>query len=394
MKITALENIFRKWFTDKKEMIFLLALTAMSIYVRYKARDITSGDYTRTLLPWFELIKKEGFSALKTQIGDYPIPYQVLIFLLTRLPGNPMYLYKCTFFLTDIMLGFAAALLAEHITGRRQTFFFTAAIILVLPEVVLNSSYWSQCDSLWSGLTLFALLFLMKRNYFLSFVFLGAAFSFKIQTVFIFPLFVMYYFREGGFSILNALIIPTVFLLLSCPAFIAGRPVTSLFSAYFFQVYEYRKMVTSFPSFWALTQLLEFKAYYRFAVMVTFSILGIFFYVILNKKIDMKNEKTLLILAAICTWTCVLFLPSMHERYSYLTDILLILLMIADRDYLPFAIVPPIVSIVSYGWYLTQGEQNLIVMAAAHMICYLGVIILARIKYLRNPGVFISESAE
>lgn len=391
MKLSAPEDKLREWFVKRKDIIFLLVLVVMSIYVRFKARDFASGDYEITLLPWFQEIQEKGFSALKTQIGDYPIPYQVLVFLLSRIPGTPMYLYKITFFLSDVMQAIAGGAIVKRVTGRKSAMLFTVAVLLVLPEVVLNSSYWSQCDSIWSGFTLLAILFLMDRKYFVSFLFLGAAFSFKMQTVFIFPLFVMYYFKEGGFSLFSFLIVPLVFLLFCSPAFIAGRPITSLLSVYFMQVYEYHEMVISFPSFWALTQLLDFKAYYRFGVMVTFAILGVFFYSILHHRIDLKKPKTLLVLAAVSSWTCVLFLPSMHERYGYLSDILLIALLIADRDYLPFAIVPPVVSIVSYGSYLTGGARNLVIMAGAHMIAYLGVIVIARMKYLRNPEDYVSH---
>ena len=390
MKLSSLEDKIREWFVKRKDVLFLIVLVVMSVYVRYKARDFASSDYNNFLLPWFQEIQEKGFSALKTQIGDYPIPYQVLILLLTKIPGNPMYLYKTAFFLTDIIQAIAGGTIVKRITGRQADRLFTIGILLVLPEVVLNSAYWSQCDSVWSGFVLLAVLCLMDRKYFLSFVFLGVAFSFKMQTVFIFPLFVMYYFKEGGFSIFSFLIIPLVFLLLCSPAFIAGRPVTSFLSSYFMQVYEYDEMVISFPSFWALTQLLDFKAYYRFGVMVTFAILGVFFYVVLRENLDLKKNKSLLLLAAISSWTCVLFLPSMHERYGYLSDILLVILIILDHDYLPFGIIPPIVSIISYGCYLTGGGRNLVIMAGAHMIAYLGVIVLTRMKYKRNPEEYIS----
>lgn len=390
MKLSGFENKIRNWFVDHKEILFLTVLALMSIYVRFKAKDFSSADYQATLLPWFEEIRMKGFSALRTQIGDYPIPYQVLIFILTKLPGNPMYLYKMTFFLTDVMQAAAGGAIVSRVMKDRKYFCFTMGILLVLPGVVLNSGYWSQCDSVWSGFSLLAILFLIDEKYFLSFLFLGAAFSFKMQTVFLFPLFVMYYFREESFSIFNFLIIPAVFLILCSPAFIAGRPVTSLFSVYFMQVYEYHEMVLSFPSFWALTHVFDFQAYYRFGVMVTFAVLGIMFYFLLNRRINLRKPKTLLLAAAVTSWTCVLFLPSMHERYSYLTDLLLIMLVISDRDYLIPGVIPPIISIISYAAYLTGGGRNLEYMALFHMIAYLWVISAARKKYLNDETQYIS----
>ena len=223
----------------------------------------------------------------------------------------------------------------------------------------------------------------MDKKYFWSFVSLGIAFSFKMQTVFMFPFFVMYYLREESFSIFNFLIIPAVFIILCIPAFIAGRPVTSLLAAYFMQVYEYHEMVMTFPSFWSLTHIFPFKVYYRFGVCVTFSILGIMLYYILAKKIDLKEPKTMLFTAIITTWTCVYFLPSMHERYIFLTDIMLVLLIILDREYLFFGVIPLIISTAAYASYLTGGPRSLELWAYIELIGYLGTIYIARKHYLQ-----------
>ena len=381
MRETASEKLIREWIVKHKEALLFAVMLMMSLYVRFKALPFQSVDYRNTLQPWYETIRTGGFHALAEQIGDYPIPYQILIWLLTLIPGEPIVKYKTVFFLSDLLMALTAGKIADCVAPERKLFAPVSACVMCLPEVILNSGYWAQSDSIWSGFCLLALYSLMKRKYGRSVLFLGIAFSFKIQTVFLFPLFVMFYLREGGFSILNALVIPLVFFALCLPAFLAGRPVFSLFSVYFMQIYEYHEMVVSFPSFWSLTQLLDFHAYYRLAVVVAFAILGLILYLILKRNICLSQPDRLLVFAVITTWTCVYFLPSMHERYGYLTDILLVILILCDRDYLPFGIWPLIVSILSYAAYLSHGTRNLELMALVHLIAYLGVLVKARSKH-------------
>ena len=52
------------------------------------------------------------------------------------------------------------------------------------------------------------------------------------------------------------------------------------------------------------------------------------------------------------TWTVVLFLPCMHDRYAYLVDLLLIVCCFIDRKYIPFAVIACLLSFWCYIQYL------------------------------------------
>ena len=54
-------------------------------------------------------------------------------------------------------------------------------------------------------------------------------------------------------------------------------------------------------------------------------------------------------------WTGILFLPAMHERYTYPLDILLILLAFLDRRYWKYAAVSVLLSLTTYGDFLFGG---------------------------------------
>lgn len=47
-------------------------------------------------------------------------------------------------------------------------------------------------------------------------------------------------------------------------------------------------------------------------------------------------------------WTCIIFLPAMHERYTYVLDLLLVMLAFTDRRYIKYAITALLTSCVAY----------------------------------------------
>ena len=111
-------------------------------------------------------------------------------------------------------------------------------------------------------------------------------------------------------------------------------------------------MILNTPSIWALF----FPSYEHmrlYAMAATVLILGLFLYHFLNHGLVIReNLESFLIVAAWSAWTCFLFLPSMHERYSYLSDLLLVLLALLSRKYLPYALVAVCISGITYTNYL------------------------------------------
>ena len=123
----------------------------------------------------------------------------------------------------------------------------------------------------------------------------------------------------------------------------------TVFQIYLNQVNEYPLLVMNSPSIWTL--FFPEYAYMRLcALITTVLILGLFLYHLLNhRQVIREDPESYLILAAWCTWTCFLFLPSMHGRYSYVSDLLLVLL---SRKYLPYALVAVCISGITYTNYL------------------------------------------
>ena len=82
------------------------------------------------------------------------------------------------------------------------------------------------------------------------------------------------------------------------------------------------------PNFYALicdgNDMTYYYLFKQFSVFLTIAVLGIMMCIIIYKKVDLKNLETFLLTTAWTVFTCIMFLSSMHERYGYLLDIILI----------------------------------------------------------------------
>ena len=166
MKTTSLENKFID-LIDRHRNVLLLAFVALiGLAIRWAGRYYASEDMTVCLIPWFEKIRAAGgLPALSAQVGDYGLLYQTLISLMTYLPMQAIVQYKLLSMVFDVALAVFAGLIYRDVCMDRlagatavdreqqasQVRFrscLVAAAVWLLPTVILNSSYWGQCDAM------------------------------------------------------------------------------------------------------------------------------------------------------------------------------------------------------------------------------------------------------
>ncbi|MCR5248515.1 MAG: hypothetical protein K6E14_12125 [Paludibacteraceae bacterium] len=367
-----------EWIVGNNVLIAFFVLTFMAILIRFSARNFESGDFIGSLSPWYTHFKTHGgFAALKSPIGDYNIPYQFLIALMTYIKVKPLYLFKILSCIFDFLLAIYSGKFVYYISSERtgtsrsfkdaisnMTFVLPYGVVLLLPTVVFNSALWGQCDAIYVFFIVLSLFLVYRNSYFLSFVFLGCAFAFKLQTVFILPFFFYLYFREKKFSILFLLFLPLVDILLSIPSLCMGLRFSKLIDVYINQADAYHYVYLNYPSFWAMIG--DNYDYLKFvAIIVTLIILFVGLLYVIRKKVDLKSSDNFLSLACWSVWTCVLFLPSMHERYAYLVEVLIVIWFFVefwskDRKNLGMvcvvACVLQLITCMQYGRYLFNNS--------------------------------------
>ena len=185
---------------EHKDVLFFLIVSLLGAIIRMLGRDFVSKDMLIFLKPWFESIKSQGgLKGLSSQVGDYNILYQTIIALFTYINIESIYLYKILSCIFDFLLAYySAEFICELLFKPKYGFTFNCAycLILISPTVIFNSSFWGQCDAIYVLFCILTLRNLYKEKYAKSFIFLGVAFAFKLQTIFIVPFIVCYYFYK------------------------------------------------------------------------------------------------------------------------------------------------------------------------------------------------------
>ena len=212
--------------------ILFFAVTVFAVAIHFCGIGFESGDYKSFLKPWWDIIKIGGVGGLSRQVGNYNIPYQIITFIMTLFPWEPLVAYKSLSIVFDFIMAGSVMLLITEITKSKLYALVGYTLTICSLTVLLNSSFWAQCDSIYVTFIILSLYFLIKDKTALSFIMLGLAFAFKLQMIFILPVFLFYYVLSKKVSIINFLIIPAVDFLLCLPAVLFGRNIMDIFTIY------------------------------------------------------------------------------------------------------------------------------------------------------------------
>lgn len=338
--------------------------------IRYKCRQFVSGDANNCLLPWYDIIDSKGSSGISEQVGDYNILYQFIIYIFTCLPIKPLYSYKIFSVIFDFALAIVSALIVDNKTSekgikrvRSDKFIIIFTIVWLCPLVFLNSSLWAQCDSIYTFFIFASFYAFIRDKYLLMFILYGVAFSFKFQAIFVLPFLAIIYVSEKKFSITKFLWIPIMLEISAIPGIIKGRNILDPFIIYFKQTGTYNAVSMNYNSFWNClvkswagvnNDYAEFKIV---ATIFTVFLLGLIAVFYIKNCSDASFFQKVYLLH-ITVYTCVLFLPTMHERYGYINEITAIILMCLNKKFFASGVGIILLSCITYGHYLFGLEYN------------------------------------
>ena len=354
-----------------KFIIFFFIITAISIYTRIVLLDYASGDFYWFIQLWFnELMENGGLHALKLDIGNYPTPYLTILALLTYLPIKAIISVKAVSIIFDYVCALAAMKIVFIILKENKKKDFYAlivyGIILFLPTVILNSAYWGQADSIYVAFILLSIAALLEEKYLKAFIFLGLSFAFKLQFIFILPLYVLIYISKRKFPIYYFLIIPLVNIIMCLPAIAFGKPISSCINIYINQTTEYDAYLSlNFPGIYHLIfptydeynyVMSPNEGFARVGIMATIFVFVIISFMVIYKKIKFGKQQ-IIEFGLLSIMISTFLLPHMHDRYLYAGDILSILYLIYNKDkiYVPIGI--SLISVYGYTKFLF-GESS------------------------------------
>lgn len=343
-------------------LITLVAVTLVSLAIRWSCVAFESDDLRKYLFPWFnELRAGGGLPALGKSIGNYNLAYLTLLALGTYLPLPAITVIKGISVLFDYAAAGTAAyllfVLIKPSPHARLLCCALYALVLLSPETVLNSAVWGQCDSIYTTFCLLSLAFLVQRKTRASIAFWGVALAFKLQAIFFLPLFIIIWLTDKTCKLRYFLLAPGAMLASGLPAIAMGHPPQDIFGIYAVQVGWMRAMTAGCPNFYTFSPDIEFEYFAPAAIFLTLALLGLGAALALREGRRMTVQEILL-LAIWGSMVCVYFLPDMHERYLFPTDLLLMALALStgERNDRLCAFTSVGVSVFSYLPYLFNTQ--------------------------------------
>jgi len=369
-------------------------LTVTAFGLRYLCLSHETLDYTTFLAKWVQYFRDNGgFSALSGSVGNYNVPYLYFLSAFSYSNIYDLYLIKLLSVFFDVVLAWAAMRLAGRFTKsvwRRLLVFFT---VLLWPTVVLNGAYWGQCDSIYAAFAVLSVWLALDRRPALSMVCIAVSFAFKLQAVFIMPLFLVLLFSRR-MKLWHFLLFPVTYLVLVLPAVIAGRPLWDTVTLYFNQMGSVGSGLNyNSPSVFAFFRNVgneELAAKLGIAAAFIFTI-SVLFWLYRNK--NRISDYTVLATALLFVVAVPFLLPHMHDRYFFIADVLALVFAFSAPEYFMAPLLCEFASLLGYHAYLKARYLLPMSYGAAALSVVIVVLLIFIRANLRNTRARSVKSA-
>jgi len=348
MKITNLNN-------DKsRKFLLLIFLGFLALVVRVPLFRYGSLDYQTSFGPLYQFISSHSVGyVLANDPSSYTPIYTYFMVLASRIfPAlPPLLVIKLVSISFDFLCAIIVYQLVKFIYPSQEGLYSllpTLGFVAVLfsPTVILNSSFWGQADAIYTAGLLACLYFLIQKKETLGFIAFGLAAAFKLQAVFLFPLLLILSF-QSYIRWRSFIIIPLVYLLSILPQFLAGRPITSLFSVYLTQSHVFNSLSMYAANLYQWLPDTYYDIFYPAGIAFALSVVVLLCIIALAVKVIV--DERFIILAGL--FSCLLMpyiLPKMHDRYFFPADVISIVFAFYNPRYFYIPILVILISFFSY----------------------------------------------
>lgn len=337
-------------------LLLLCLPIAAALYLRLLCLDHQTHDYYTFLANWAAFFRDNGgFSAVKLPVGDYNTPYLYFLAAISYLPIPDLYLIKIFSILCDVLLAWSGLRLSRQFCREDSPAPLVCfVLLLLLPTVVLNGACWGQCDTLYAALTLLALSSALEGRPKTSVLLLAFAFSFKLQAIFLIPLWCAFWFT-GRVKFRHLFLFPAGYAATILPALALGKPLGDILGVYWNQVGEYTSSLAYNAS--SIFSFLPYQAEVNMTLAARLGIAAAFALVLvllglLFRRRGSVTPGLLLSAAAVMAIGVPFFLPYMHDRYFMLAGAVTLVWACTDRRRLPIALLTELSSLSCYSTYL------------------------------------------
>ena len=341
----------------------------LALALRLSLFYFESGDYLVFLSPWYDsIVSYGGFSALEYAFSDYSPLYLYLLTLATYLPLPKLYAIKLVSISFDFLLALFVLLIVRLKYENRVVWVSSFFAALFAPTVFVNSALWGQSDATYASMLVASIYFAIQRRPNLSVFFFSVGLSFKLQAVFLFPLFIVLFLKRRV-PIYSFLIIPATYMVTLLPAWLAGRPLVELLMTYPAQAGQHALLTQYAPNLYWWVPYDSLSAPQPDSILLLNRILswgGIVFTALLvgllclvSWRSPVPLDKDVIVKLSLVSVLLLPFtLPHMHDRYFFAADVISIIYAFywPKRFFIP--IIVGAASLFSYMPFLFVASQT------------------------------------
>lgn len=291
-----------------------------------------SGDDIHTyLLPWLAHIRAAGpVGAFAQPFSDYAPPYLYLLAAVSPLADAvpPATVIKLLSVGTVLALAGAVWRLLRALGTLHPA--AAATVVLLLPTVLLNAALLGQCDALWTGPCVMALVAAVERRHRAMLLWCGLALGIKLQAVFLAP-FVLALLLARRVPLRLSPLAPAAWLATLLPAWLAGWPAADLLTIYLRQSDSYPALSLNAPNIWMVAAPFTLPLAGVTALALAAAASAALAYVAAFARRQL-TPRALVEAALLSALMIPGLLPRMHERYFFLADVLALAVALAWPD--------------------------------------------------------------
>lgn len=401
--ILSAEGLLASWKHVAAAMVFFIA----AFVLRAFCMDHVTLDYTNFLSGWVAYFRENGgVAALSGSVGNYNLPYLYFLALISYSGASDLYLIKLVSVFFDVILAFASMKLVSVFRDNREIKLLTFLAVLLMPTVILNGAMWGQCDSIYTAFGVLAIYLALSDRPAASMAAMALSFAFKLQAVFIMPVFVILLIMKR-IKVRHFLIFPLTYVIAVLPAVIAGRPFIQTLTLYFDQagtvgsglnynspsIYSFVRSTGYEEVLGSLGIMAAFLFVFAVAVLVYYrrgDALIRFISTDAECPEDGRSPKShasnrlILTVTALFTVAIPFLLPHMHDRYFFPADIFTLIFAIVLPSYFAVPVLVSFASLLSYYAYL---NQRYLILPPAGAIAIIAALLLLITEILSQTGL-------
>jgi Gpi18-like mannosyltransferase len=283
-------------------------------------------DLSEFLRPWFDHLVRYGpVGAFAHPFSNYTPAYLYLLAAASLFHGalDVMYIVKLLSVAGTAFAAYAVYALIKALGGETKL----AALLFVVPSVVINAALLAQCDALWAGACVLAVAAMVRGLTVRSLIWCGIAVAFKAQAMFVAP-FIIGALLGRRAPVWQWSIPALVFVAVMVPAWVVGWPAEQLAMIYPAQA-AWGDIPGRLATPWIFGTVYAPAAarnyYWLGFAAAGLSAAG----VAALTSASVQKPRAMVLLALLSSIALPFFLPKMLERYFFLADLLSFAIAIA-----------------------------------------------------------------